>query len=149
MISAQANRLPRHLEEAGRAGVGLVVIDTAPHSEAAALAAARSADLMLIPCRPAILDLRAIGDTIDLTRLAATPAAVVLSAVPPRGTLADEAAAAVAGYAVPLSPGADYPAIRLHPFPDRRQGGAGYEPWGKAVEEVLRLFDWLRTSVDI
>lgn len=149
VISAQANRLPQHLEAAGRAGTGLVVIDTAPHSETAALAAARAADLVLIPCRPAILDLRAIGDTIDLTRLAATPAAVVLSAIPARGTLADEAAAAVAGYAVPLSP------VRItqrSAFIHSLTVGKAvleYEPRGKAAEDMLRLFDWVRMGVDI
>jgi chromosome partitioning protein len=66
--------------------VEIVFIDTAPLSETTALAAARIADLILVPCRPAILDLRAIKATRDLVKLANRPAVVVLNAVPPRGT---------------------------------------------------------------
>src|SRR5215212_1378238 len=58
VVSAQASRLTQVLEAARKAGATLAIIDTAPHSESAALAAARAADLILIPCRPAILDLR-------------------------------------------------------------------------------------------
>src|SRR4051812_9330361 len=59
VVSAQSSRLAQVLEAARNAGAALAIIDTAPHSESAALAAARAADLILIPCRPAILDLRA------------------------------------------------------------------------------------------
>ncbi|MHB1829413.1 MAG: P-loop NTPase family protein [Steroidobacteraceae bacterium] len=58
-----------------------MVIDTAPRSESTALAAARAADLVLIPCRPTILDRKAIGNSADLAALAKKPAAVVLNAV--------------------------------------------------------------------
>src|SRR5262249_59392054 len=80
------------------------VIDSAPHSESAALAAARLSDLVLIPCRPAILDLRAIHSTIDLVRLAGKPAAAVLNAVPPRGSLGDDADDAIGVYDVTICP---------------------------------------------
>ncbi|MFT3920964.1 MAG: ParA family protein [Myxococcales bacterium] len=104
VVSAQASRLRQVLDVAERGGAALAIIDTAPHSESAALAAAREADLILIPCRPAILDLRAIGQTVDLARLAGKPAAIVLNAVPPRGTLTDEAVQAVEAYGLPVAP---------------------------------------------
>src|ERR1700690_408678 len=59
VVSAQASRLEEVLEVSRTNGAEFVIIDTAPHSEAAALAAARAADLVLIPCRPSILDLKA------------------------------------------------------------------------------------------
>ncbi len=95
VVSAQAARLPKVLETAIIAGADLAIIDTAPHSETAALAAIRAADLILIPCRLAILDLRAISDTIDLVNLTKKTATVVLNAVPSRGALADEAIEAI------------------------------------------------------
>lgn len=104
VVSAQAARLPKVLETAANAGADLAIIDTAPHSETAALAAIRAADLILIPCRPAILDLRAIGDTIDLVKLAKKTATVVLNAVPPKGALADEAVEAIKSYGVAIAP---------------------------------------------
>jgi chromosome partitioning protein len=83
VVSAQASRLPNVLEAASNGGAELAIIDTAPHSESVSLAAARLADFILIPCRPAILDLRAINHTIELVRLAAKPAAVILIACRP------------------------------------------------------------------
>jgi chromosome partitioning protein len=120
-----------------------VVIDTAPHSEAAALAAARAADLILIPCRPAILDLHAIGTTIDLARLAGTPATVVLNAVPPRGSLAEEAAEAVSGYGVALCPiRITQRAAFVHSLTEGKSVQE-YEPKGRGAEEILTLFHWI------
>src|SRR6516162_6805684 len=52
VVSAQASRLNQVLSAAKEADARLAIIDTAPHSESAALAAAREADLILIPCRP-------------------------------------------------------------------------------------------------
>ena len=48
---------------ARRSGADLVVIDTAPHSESAALAAARAADLALVPLRPGLFDIAALDAT--------------------------------------------------------------------------------------
>src|ERR1039458_10336800 len=53
VVSAQAIRLDEVIEVSRANGAELVMIDTAPHSESAALGAARAADLVLIPCRPA------------------------------------------------------------------------------------------------
>lgn len=70
VVSAQASRLDKVLSAAKDEGADLVFIDTSPHAETAALAAIRAANLILIPCRPTILDLRAIDDTVDLIKLA-------------------------------------------------------------------------------
>src|SRR5271169_3766724 len=80
VVSVPPARLPQALQAARDGGAELVLIDTAPHSESAALAAAKAADLILIPTRPGILDLRAIGTTADLAKLAGKPAFVVLNA---------------------------------------------------------------------
>ena len=67
VISAHASRLTEVIDTAKDHGADLCIIDTAPHSEATALAAAKAADLVLIPCRPAVFDLRAISSSVDLT----------------------------------------------------------------------------------
>ena len=104
VVSALATRLPQVLETAREHSAALAIIDTAPHSESTALAAARAADMVVIPCRAAILDLKAIGTSVDLVKLAQKPAAVILNAVPPRGTLVIEARDVVAGYGIDLVP---------------------------------------------
>lgn len=149
VVSAQATRLPQVLDTARDHGAELVLIDTAPHSERSALAAARVADLILIPCRPAILDLMAIGSTVDLARLAGKPATFVLNAVPPRGSLADEAAAALASYGLPVAPvQLVHRAAYVHAL-TAGQAAQEYEPGGKAANEVTQLYKWLCTHINM
>lgn len=57
VVSAQAARLPSLLEQAAAQSADLVIIDSAPNADSASLAAARAADFILIPCRPAAFDL--------------------------------------------------------------------------------------------
>lgn len=105
IVDAQPSRLPSALAKAEEAGVAFAFIDTPPRSEQAALAAAKAADLVLIPSRPQIYDLETIPNTIELLRLAGNkPAMVVLNAVPPRGTRHDQAREALARFSMPVCP---------------------------------------------
>ena len=104
VISGHASQLPALLTAARDAGAELTIIDTAPHSTDAALTAARSADLVLIPCRASVADLHAIGTSIEITRQAGTAAAVVLNAAPVQGPLVAQARAAIAAYKVEMVP---------------------------------------------
>ncbi len=144
-------------------GADLIVIDSAPHSESAALAAIRIADLILIPCQPSILDLRAISDTIDLVKLAkksAMPSAfaerleeskaiAILNAVPTRGSLGDEAAEAIKQYEIPIAP------VRISSrtaFVRCLSAGLTvmeYEPKGKAAEEIWQLYKWVCKQITL
>ncbi|HME21177.1 MAG TPA: hypothetical protein VKI44_07455 [Acetobacteraceae bacterium] len=71
--------LGKEIDRAGEEGYTLAVIDTAPHADHSALQAARAADLVVIPCRPATFDIAAIGATLDLCKLANKQAVVVLN----------------------------------------------------------------------
>ena len=63
-----------------------MVVDTVPHASAGALAAAKLADLVLVPCRPSTPDLAAIGASLEVAHLANAPLAVVFNGVPARGS---------------------------------------------------------------
>jgi len=144
VVSVPATRLPQALEAARAGGADLALIDSAPHSGDVALAAAEAADLILIPCRAGILDLRAIGATARIVKLGGKRAFVVLNAMPPRApnVLAD-ARAAVAVHGLEVSP------VSLQqraPFAHALTAGQTaheYEPDGKAAEEVTQLYAWL------
>lgn len=143
VVIAHAPRLSSILDAAASNGVALAILDTAPHSQADALAAAQAADAILIPCRPGILDLRAIGATVQIAKLAGKPAAVVLNACPPQGrALADEAEQAVRGYGLEVSP---VRLIQRAAFAHSLAAGQTaqeYEPHGKAAEETHQLYEW-------
>jgi chromosome partitioning protein len=74
----------KEIERAKGEGYDLVLVDTAPHADHAALQAARAAYLVAIPCRPSTFDIAAIAATLDLCKLANKQAVVVLNAAPIR-----------------------------------------------------------------
>jgi chromosome partitioning protein len=147
VVSAQASRLGAVLEVAREGGADLCIIDTSPASESSTLAAARASDLLLIPCRPAILDLRAIGNTIDLAKIAGKPCAVILNAVPPRGSLSEEAMKAVEGYQVEVAPiQIGQRASFMHSL-TRGECAQEYDPKGKGSAEMQLLYIWIRNQL--
>lgn len=150
VVALPHTRLSQGLQAAMAGGAELVVIDTAPHSEAAAMAAARAADLVLIPCRAGILDLRAIGGTADLVKLAQTPAYVVLNAVPPRATqLLADARAAVEVHGLEVAPAALQQRAAFGHALTVGKTAPEYEPDGKASEEITELFAWIKCKLPI
>ena len=143
VVSAQAAGCSRFSTPPARAGA-LAVVDTAPHSEGASLAAIRAADLVLIPCRPAILDLRAIGSSVDLVRLAGGRGAIVLNAVPPRGSVVvADATAAAAAYGLAVAPvHIGQRAAYAHAL-TAGLTAQEYEADGKAAAEIAQLYMWI------
>src|SRR3954467_545884 len=90
--SIQPARLSKVVEHAREIATGILILDTAPHAESTALEAARCSDLVLVPCQPSIMDLRAMRKTIDLLKLVKVPTFAILNSVPAHGAVADEAA---------------------------------------------------------
>src|SRR3954451_11274251 len=82
VIPAKTATLARTLARAAEHGAEFAVIDTPPLAEAEARTAAKSADLVLVPCRPNAFDLHSIRTTTDLTRFAANPAFALFNAGP-------------------------------------------------------------------
>jgi chromosome partitioning protein len=149
VVSAQASRVGEMIEIARSNGAELVIIDTAPHSEAGALAAARAADLILIPCRPSILDLKAIGASGDLAALAKKEAIVVLNSVPHQGKLAEEAEEAVRSYGLSIAPmKLTQRAAYVHSL-TAGQAVLEFEPDGKASQEIRDLYKWTCVRVHV
>jgi chromosome partitioning protein len=149
VVSSQAARLSQVLAAANDAGAALAIIDTAPHSEHAALAAARAADLILIPCRAAILDLRAINSTIDLAKLAGKPAAVVLNSVPPLGSLGQDADDAIEAYNVDVCPiRITQRAVFVHAL-TVGLAAQEFEPESKGATEIRQLYKWMCKQVGL
>jgi chromosome partitioning protein len=144
VIPAKTATLARTLEKAAGHGAELAVIDTPPLAEAEARAAAKAADLVLVPCRPNAFDLHSIRTTTDLTRFAAKPAFAVFNAGP-------VAAARLYAETTELVTeiGLQVASVRLSERAAFRHAtGSGQaaqeiEPDGKAAAEVLALWTWI------
>lgn len=81
----------------------LVIVDTAPHANAQLPSMIRDADLVLIPVRPAVLDLAAAATTIEVVRHHGRPMAAVLMLPVARSPEIHEAEAWLADQDVPLA----------------------------------------------
>ena len=149
VVPVPSARLGHALEAAKAGGATIAFIDTAPHASDAALASAEVADLVLIPCRPGILDLRAIGMTARAVKLAGTPAYVVLNAMPSRApnVLAD-VRDAVAIHGLEVAPITLQQRVAYAHALIGGQTAQEYEPAGKAADEVERLFAWIQDELN-
>ena len=132
------------IQEAARQGLDLFVIDTAPQSDNPAVVAAEAADLVLITCRPSVMDLRAIQNTIRLARLAGVAPHVVLTQVDPFGTLQDEAVRTLEGLGVTVLAEQIGRRVAYHHGLIDGRTALEYEPQGKAADEVRALFRTVR-----
>lgn len=143
VVSAQAGRLSILLDQALAQSADLVIIDSAPNADSTSLAAARVADLILVPCRPAAFDLSAIGTTLNLAVVANKPAYVILNAVPSHGKVGEEARNALEeGGIKVVEPMLHYLVAFSHAVNDGRTAQE-YDPKGKAAAEMNSLFHWV------
>ena len=149
VVSAQAARLPGLLEQAASQSADLVIIDSAPNADAASLAAARAADLILVPCRPAAFDLNAIGTTLNLAAVAGKPAYVVLNAVPPHGKVGEEARNALSAGGVKVAPPVLHQLVAFSHAVNDGRTAQELDSKSKAAKEVDALFGWIKKHANV
>jgi chromosome partitioning protein len=148
--SVQPARLAKVMEQAKEIGTGLLILDTAPHAESTALEAARAADLVLVPCQPSIMDLRAMRKTVDLLNLVKVPAFAVLNSVPSFGTVADEAAEMIQeGLGLSVCPSRLGDRVAYNRCLITGQTALEFEPHGKAAKEIEQLHMWACEQLNI
>jgi chromosome partitioning protein len=143
-------RLADGLRAAKQENFGLAIIDTPPAAGPQAFTAAEAADLVLIPCRPSLVDLDAIRRTAHLIRSARVPAFVVFNAAPHSATtLLDDARAIVEGTGLSVAP------IVLR---ERSAYRASWplgkavietEPKSKAAKEISELKTWVFAQLQV
>ena len=150
VIAAPASRLQQWLEMAEENGATLVILDTAPNAELASLDAARAASLVLIPCRPSLMDLEAIEPTIDIARLAKVPAHVILNAVPPAPCdLGNEARRAIQSYGVQCLPCELGQRVGFTHAYNHGLAVQEFEPNSKSSREVQALYKYIAKEMGV
>jgi chromosome partitioning protein len=149
-VSLQFSRLGQTLAASKQSGADLAFIDSAPHSDQVAMAAAEAGDLILIPCRAGILDIRAIAMTAKIAKLAGKPVFVILNALPPQATsLIAESRDAVAVHGLELAPVTIHQrAAYAHSLIDGHVA-MEFDPKGKAAAEITKLYQWLENQLKI
>ncbi|MDI7776333.1 AAA family ATPase [Asticcacaulis sp. EMRT-3] len=150
VVAAPHARLGPTLKEAEKMGVDLVILDSPPAADSAAVAAARAADLVLIPTRASAFDLHAIKTTAELVRVAQKPAAVLLNAVPARASaLIEEVAAVIHSLNLTIAPVCLVDRAALRHAVINGLTAAEFEPLGKAADEVRAVYRWVCGRLDM
>jgi chromosome partitioning protein len=149
VVSTQPARLPHVLKSAEESGAALVFIDTPPRAEQTALAAAKAANVILIPCRPAIYDLETIATTLELIRIAGDrPMAVILNGVPPRGSKREQAEDVIRELGLVVCPASFGVRAAFSDAGVLGQTAQEYDPEGKADFETREVYKFVSKLIN-
>ncbi len=143
VVAVPAARLAHMLKAAAEAGTDLAIIDTPPFAKDIAFEAAAQADFILIPTRPAVLDVMAMTKTIELVSHYGKPSAVVLTFCPTQGREVQDTIDAVEQLGAQLAP------VKIHnrvAYSRAQQTGLTaqeFETDGKAAYEIQKLWKFV------
>lgn len=150
VIPAKTATLARTLEKAASHGADFIIMDTPPLAEAEARAAAKVADLVLVPCRPNAFDVHSIKTTTDLTRFAGKPAFAIFNAGPVNAAkLYVETAELVTEIGLQVAPHRLSERAAFRHATGSGQTAQETEPTSKAAGEVTALWAWICHQVSM
>jgi len=148
--SIQPSRLEVATAHARKIGTDILILDTAPHSETTALDAARMSDLILVPCQPSIVDIRAMKKTVNLLRLVQAPAFAIINGIFHNSkSTATEAERTISRHLkLPVCP-----VMIAHRITYSRSMITGLtaletDPDGKAAKEIRQLYKWTAAQLE-
>jgi chromosome partitioning protein len=151
VLPTPIGRLKQAFEAAAAGGADLLIIDTPGKSDSTAIAAAKIADVVLVPIAPQIFELETLQSVRELIGMAGNPLAfVLLNELHPSATRLAEEAKAVAAQASGLQvcpvhlcsrdAYASAPAVGKAPNET--------EPNGKAADELRQLYKFISALSD-
>ncbi len=143
-----------HLERTLRAaednGADLVIIDTAGRTNDAASAAYKAADLILIALQPSLIDLKTMGATLDIIRLAGNrPTRAILTRVRAIGTRHEDTAAWLKGQGVEVCPVMLGERVTYQDAYAQGLGVSEAEPHGKAALEIKEVYLYISQLLNL
>lgn len=147
VATADVSELKRVLDVARSDGMGLAIVDAAPHAAPAAASIARAADLVAIPCRPTAFDLAAVEGAVRIVKAAGVKATFVLSACPFRAPEIAETRDALGSYGLSVAP---VEITERRAFARAVASGRAvteFETDGKAAGEIRALWLWLQEQM--
>ena len=151
VLGRAVSQLAAEMERIAGFGADVAIVDTPPRAwvgaDNAALVAAKLADVVLVPCRPSILDIESTAVSVQRLQAAtAAPVVVVLNGCAHRGREADEAAEALGGLGAQVCPARIGQRVAFARSLLDGRAAQEVEPGGKAADDVLRVHTFcLRT----
>jgi chromosome partitioning protein len=150
VASTPVPHLERTLKAAAENGADLVIIDTAGRTNDAASAAARAADLILVALQPSLIDLKTIGATLDIIRLAGSkPTRAILTRVKATGTRHEDTTAWLQNQGVEVCPVMLGERVTYQDAYAQGLGVSEAEPSGKAAQEIKAVYMYISSILDL
>lgn len=143
----QTARLAHYLDRMREAGADLVILDCPPVHRDIAHDAASVADLILIPTKPEVFDIRAMQQTVQAAQQIGKPCAVVMTFCPPSGPEVDQARQIVQKQGAGLVPAALHQRKAYGRAQMQGLAPQEYEPEGKAAQEIKELYTFTRLQL--
>lgn len=140
ITAVPAARLGHVLSAVGEAGCDLAIIDTPPFAKDIGFEATQHADFVLIPTRPAVLDVMAMTRTLDLVKHFGTPFAAVLTFCPPMGRELEDTIGTIRQLGAEVSPVRIGNRIAYSRAQQTGLAAQEVEPGGKAAGEIAELY---------
>jgi chromosome partitioning protein len=128
------------IETATRNEADLLFVDTSPNSTEDSLTIADRADLVIVPCAPSFIDLRALKRTEKILRLSGRPAFAVLNLCPPVGEDAEQAETALTRLGFTVCPHRIVTRAAARRSYALDQSVFEFEPAGKAAVELDAVY---------
>lgn len=141
VVATPEARLSKVLEAARGQGLDIVVIDTPPSVKETPIEAIRSADIVIVPVKPAMLDLAASRATLDAVKREGQTAIAVISMAPLQGREISDAETMLADLGAAVAPVRIVQRIAHSRAQQYGMTAAEFEPEGKAGAEMAMLFD--------
>ena len=138
-----ASRLTHVLSAVRDAHCDLVIIDTPPFSKDIAYEAAQQADFVLVPTRPAVLDVMAMTRTLDVVKQYGRPYGVVLNFCPPVGREIEDTVDAIRQLGAEVCPVRVGSRIAYSRAQQTGRAAQEIEPDGKAAHEMQELYAYV------
>ena len=150
VVSAQVARLRQVLDAARKQGTDLAILDTPPRTADASIEAAKVADVVLMPVRPAINDMETLPALRELIALAGSPslAFVLINAAAIQGQRHAEAQKGAEGMGLKVCPVVLHHRNAYGDAPLTGQGVIEFEPDGKAAEEIKALYKFVSEQLN-
>jgi chromosome partitioning protein len=149
VVSCQVARLAQVLEAAEKGGADLAIIDTPGKSTDAIIAAAKSADFVLMPIQPQLYDIETLASLRDVLTLAGNPtAAVFVNRAPVQGSRHTETQAAAEAQGFRVCPIVLYARAAHGDSGNIGQTATEYEPDSKASQEMLALYSYIAIALE-
>lgn len=124
-------------------GMDWVFVDTMPRVEMAILAAVWMSDLVVVPCGPTALDIRAIASTIDMIRKTGKRGVIVVNQGRHSSNVNHKAQSVLQQYGLPVCP---VPVMRRAAIADVFIDGSAITevlPRSKAATEITASWQWI------